>query len=97
MQISEVNINLIKPKDGMIGFASIIIDSNVFLNSIGIHKKLNAEGYRITYPTKGSNQTFYPINREAGKAIEQAIFNKLNDVMNKVNDDRYNSYDYTRA
>lgn len=96
MKINEINISLIKPRDGLIGFASIVVDNALYMGSIGIHQKLSGNGYRLTYPTKqaGMQETdiFYPINGLAGKAIETAIFNKLNDVMNKVyNNARYNS------
>ena len=93
MKISEVNIILIKPRNGLIGFASLVINDALYLGSIGIHQKLNGNGYRLTYPTKktGANNMdiFHPINREAGKAIETAIFNKLNDVMSRLDDVGY--------
>jgi stage V sporulation protein G len=96
MKISEVNIILIKPKDGLIGFASAVVEDALYIGSIGIHQKLNGNGYRLTYPTKQAGiqraDIFYPINNAAGKAIEAAIFNKLNNVMNKVNNNvGYNS------
>ncbi len=81
IKITEVQIEFIKPNNGMIGFASILINESIFLSSIAIHKKLNAEGYRITYPSKGQFGIFYPINKEVSKQIEEAIFEKLNDVM----------------
>lgn len=95
MKISEVNIIFIRPKDGLIGFASVVVDDALYLGSIGIHQKLNG-GFRLTYPTKNSGMhqgnIFYPINGMTGKLIEGAIFKKLNDVMNKVNVDAgYNS------
>jgi hypothetical protein len=71
-------------KDGLIAFASLVINGDVYLSSIGIHKKLDGSGYRITYPSKGSHSVFYPINRMAGQAIEEAIFKKLKEVMKKV-------------
>ncbi|MCB9981783.1 MAG: septation protein SpoVG family protein [Rhodospirillales bacterium] len=93
MKISEVNIILIKPRNGLIGFASLVINDALYLGSIGIHQKLNGNGYRLTYPTKktGTNNMdiFHPINREAGKAIETAILTKLNDVMNRLDDVGY--------
>jgi stage V sporulation protein G len=84
MEISEVNIDLIKPQNGLIGFASLVIDGDVYLSSIGIHKKLDGTGYRLTYPSKGNHSIFYPINKQSGMIIEQEIIKKLNDVMNKV-------------
>ena len=90
MKISEVNIQFIKPSDGLIGFASLVIDDAIFIGSIGIHQKLDGTGYRLTYPNKKSttNQRpiFHPINREVGAAIESAIFVKLKKVMSKIYD-----------
>ncbi|MBQ8985296.1 septation protein SpoVG family protein [Candidatus Saccharibacteria bacterium] len=94
MRISEVNITPIKPHDGLVGFANIVIDDKWFLSSIGIHTKLGG-GYRITYPTKvvGSRvmDIFHPINRETSKAVESAIVKKFNEIFERSNEnDRYN-------
>ena len=83
MNITEINIEFIKPNNGMIGFASLVIDGNIYLSSIAIHKKLNEEGHRITYPSKGSFSIFHPINKATSKQIEEAIFKKLKEVMSK--------------
>ena len=81
MKISEVDIQLVKPSNGLIGFASLVIDESIYLGSIGIFKKLNEFGYRITYPTKKSGDKdfnlYHPITKEASLTIEQAIFNQL--------------------
>lgn len=94
MRISEINIVPIKPHDGLVGFANIVIDNKWFLSSIGIHTKLDG-GYRITYPTKlvGSRvmDIFHPINRETSKMVESAIIEKFNEIFERGNDnDRYN-------
>ena len=98
LQISEVQINFIKPNGGIIGFASLVINNSIYLNSIAIHKKLGVDGYRLTYLTKklsldGVVNLFHPINRQSSLEIEEAIFSKLKEVMNKGNHDRYSSYD----
>lgn len=94
MRVTEVEISFVKPRDGLIAFASIVLDDQLYLGSIAIHSKLNGTGYRLTYPTRrlGNSQTpvFHPIRKQIGAAIEQAIFQKLKDVMSKV-DDRYHS------
>lgn len=87
MKISEVQIELIKPNNGLIGFASLVIDDNFYLSSIAIHKKLNADGYRLTYPNKGHFTIFHPINRQTSTQVEAAVFGKLKDVMKKVGQD----------
>lgn len=80
MKISEVKIEFIKPFDGIIGFASLLLDNNICLTSIAIHKKLHDEGYRLTYPSKGKFSIFYPINKEFSYQIEQAVFKKLDEI-----------------
>lgn len=87
MKISEVQIELIKPNNGLIGFASLVIDDNFYLSSIAIHKKLNTDGYRLTYPNKGHFTIFHPINKQTSTQVESAIFEKLKDVMKKVGQD----------
>lgn len=88
MKISEVQINLIKPKDGLIGFAALVINGDFYLSGIGIHRKLTGAGYRLTYPTRKSGsrdfEIFHPINKNAGQQIEAAIFSRLNDVLKNL-------------
>ena len=90
MKISEVNIQFIKPVDGLIGFASFVIDDSFYVGSIGIHERLDGNGHRLTYPNKKSSTNqrpiFHPINREVGVAIENAILTKLKNVMSKIYD-----------
>lgn len=96
MKITEVQIVPIKPNNGLIAFASVVIDGNLYLGSIGIHSRVDGSGYRLTYPTKpvgGRDLNIYhPINKNASEAIEQAIVNKYKEVMKETND-RYSSFD----
>lgn len=94
--ISEVQIVPIKAHNGLIGFASLVLNDQLYISSIGIHSKLDGTGYRLTYPTKfvgdkGIN-IYHPINRQLSSDIEQAIFNKFKEVMEKSND-RHNSFE----
>ncbi|MCB1214109.1 MAG: septation protein SpoVG family protein, partial [Deltaproteobacteria bacterium] len=76
-KISEVTIQFIKPFDGLIGFASLVLNGEILLSCIGIYHRLDGSGYRITYPTKKNQITtrpiFHPISRPLGLAIEHAI------------------------
>lgn len=90
IDISNVKITEVKNSRGLVAFASVVVNSSLYLGSIAIHRKLDGRGYRITYPSKRSGdkdfQVFHPINAQTAKAIEQAIFNELKDV---TKDDRY--------
>ncbi len=83
MNISEVKIQLIKPNNGLIGFASLVINNSIYLGSIGIYSRITG-GYRLTYPKKDGFDVFYPINNPTSKLIERAIFETLNKVLHKV-------------
>ena len=54
-------------------------------SSVAIHRKLGGGGYRLTYPSKGKHTLCHPINKKTSQEIEEAIFCKLKNVMNKVN------------
>ena len=87
MQVTEVDIAFVKPKDGLIAFASVVLDDKLYLSGIAIHRKLVGSGYRLTYPTRKVGATqfhlFHPIRRPVGLAIEQAILGKLKDVVSR--------------
>jgi len=91
--VSEVQIVPVKPSDGLIGFASFVLCEAVYCGSIGIFTRQGG-GYRLVYPTRkvlGKDiNVYYPIERQAGRAIEEAVVIKLEEVVNK-NNDRYSS------
>ncbi|EKD57579.1 MAG: hypothetical protein ACD_57C00224G0002 [uncultured bacterium] len=77
--ISEIQIVPIKPKDGLVGFVSFVLNGWFYLGSIGIYTRLDGN-YRLTYPTKDSRNIFYPINREISDAIEKQVIIKFEEV-----------------
>lgn len=83
MKISEINIIPIKPDNGLIGFASVVLDG-LYLGSIGVYSRLDGSGYRITYPTKkvsGKDLNIYhPINRDLSQEIEAAITGRAREL-----------------
>ena len=92
-RLSEIQIIPIKPQNGLIAFASFVLDDNLYLGSIGIFTRPEG-GYRLTYPTKkiGNRNIniFHPINKNFANKIETEIIKSFEEVMKK-SDDRYNS------
>ena len=92
-RLSEIQIIPIKPQNGLVAFASFILDESLYLGSIGIMTRPNG-GYRLVYPTKKiadrNLNIFYPINREFALAIENEVVGQFEDVMKKY--DRHNSF-----
>lgn len=89
MQVTEVDVAFVKPKDGLIAFASVVLDDQLYLSGIAIHSRLVGSGYRLTYPTRKVGEAqfsvFHPIRRPVGLAIERAIVEKLKNVLSKRN------------
>lgn len=89
MKVSEVNIVPVKPSDGLIAFASIVVDDCLYLGSIGVHSRHDGS-LRITYPTKkvGGKELnlYHPINRDTGKFIEQTIIKKCDETFERNNE-----------
>ena len=93
-KISEVQIIPIKPQNGLVAFASFVLDGSLYLGSIGIMTRPNG-GYRLVYPTKKiadrNLNIFYPINKEFAQLVENEIVKQFEDVMKNEND-RHNSF-----
>ncbi len=92
-RITEVQVAPIKPKDGLVAFASFVLDNNLYLGSIGIATRLRG-GYRLVYPTRQVGDkdinVFHPINRVFAEEVEDEVIKHFEDVVKKVND-RYDS------
>ena len=91
MKISEVQIIPVKPNNGLVAFASFVIGEAVYCSSVGIMTRPNGD-YRLLYPTKKISgrdiSIYYPIGKEVGRAIQEAVITKYEDVM-KEEDGRY--------
>ena len=85
MKITEVQIIPIKPKDGLVAFASVIVENSLYLGSMGVYTRLDGLGYRITYPTKkvGNKDIniYHPINSDTSKDIEEAVFLRVKEIL----------------
>jgi len=92
-RLSEIQIIPIKPQNGLVAFASFVLDGSLYIGSIGIMTRPNG-GYRLVYPTKKiadrNLNIFYPISREFALAVEQEVVRQFEDVMKKY--DRHNSF-----
>jgi len=90
IKITEIQIIPVKPKDGLIAFASFVLDRKYYVGSVAVFTRLNGTDFRLVYPAKKVGEQniniFYPINSETGRAIEEAVSEKVNKMFE-------NSYD----
>lgn len=84
--ITEIQITLVRPQNGLVGFASFVYSNSFHFSSIGIYTRLEG-GYRLTYPTRkslsGSSNIFYPINKTIAQKIEDEVIAKFEEVTKK--------------
>jgi len=83
--INEIKISKVQPKNGLVGFASLVFENAFYLSSIGIFQRPNG-GYRLAYPTRKNTEKrlnyFFPVNKQVAHQMEQEIikaFLKLKD------------------
>jgi len=85
-KVTEIEIIPIKPKSGLIGFASFILDEKYYVGSVAVFTKINNSGFRLVYPTKKVGERniniFHPINSIVGKFIEEMVIKKVNKLFN---------------
>jgi|SRR3989344_3089866 len=91
--ITEIQISPVKPRDGLIAFASFVLDQKYYVGSVAIFTRLGKSGYRLVYPAKKLGEKnlnlFHPISQEAGKSIEDAITEKVNELFNESSNENY--------
>lgn len=84
MKVSKVEVVAVRPNQGLVGFASVELDGQLLLNSIGIHSRRDGFGYRLTYPTRSGGgvaiTVFHPTNPDLSKEIETQIFERAHEI-----------------
>ncbi|MBU1008101.1 SpoVG family protein [Candidatus Dependentiae bacterium] len=82
-KVTEIQITPVKPREGLVGFASFIFDDAFYCSSIGIYTRPQG-GYRLTYPIRKPSANnlhiFHPINKEVAQMIEEAVISKYEEV-----------------
>jgi len=90
IKISEIQIIPIKPKKGLIAFASVVINNQIYIGNIGLYSSPSTDdGFRLVYPDKvlpnGKRiQCVHPINREAAGVIHKAIVGEYQKLAENV-------------
>lgn len=77
MKISQIDITPCERDDWLVALAHITLNDVIRLHMIGIYRRLDGSGFRITYPTKSwktpHNTFFHPTNPETSHMFEEII------------------------
>ncbi len=92
-EMSEIQIVPIKPRDGLVAFASFVLSGALYIGDVGIHVRPTGE-YRLVYPARTLPNgkvisAVHPIDRPTADAIQQAVVNKLESLPRKCDDQTY--------
>ena len=86
MKVTKINIKRIIEKDGLVGFATIVIDDCLYLGNIAIFSRLNKEGYRLVFPEKKIGERkvsiFHPLTSQFYFLLEESINKQIKDELN---------------
>ncbi len=84
--ISEIQFYPVKPKDGLLGFVSFVLDDKFWMGSVAVFSRPDGR-YRLVYPTRkvgGQNiNIFHPINQKAGQEVETAVSEKVAELLSE--------------
>lgn len=90
LEISEIQVVPIKPQNGLVAFASCVVNQAIYLGNIAIYTCLSSRvSYRLVYPTRKLSNNLqvnlvYPIKREIGEYIQEEIVGEYLRVVEKV-------------
>jgi len=88
--VSEIQIIPVKPKNGLVAFASCVINNQLYLGNIAIYSSPSSlDGFRLVYPSRVLNNgkqisITHPINRETGLVIKRQIVEQYLKLMENL-------------
>lgn len=86
--IGEISIEPVSNKEGLVGFANFVINSDFKICNVAIHTcPSHSTGIRLVFPQKEYNgirlNTIYPITQAAYEDCVVAIANAYRDLMER--------------
>ena len=89
ISVTEIQIVPVKPKDGLVAFASCVVNNSLYIGNIAVYTSpTNPKGFRLVYPAKvlptGKEiNCVHPITRGAGEIILDSIIRRYRDLFSK--------------
>ncbi len=84
MKISKIQIKRVMPNEGLVGFASCILEDALYLGNIAIFTRLNDKSkIRLVFPIKEIEDkkisVFHPLTSDMYYKLEEAITKEFHD------------------
>ncbi len=88
--ISEIQIIPVRPKEGLVAFASFVINNQFYIGNIAIYTSpASPDGLRLVYPTRvlgnGKNVAIvFPVNQATGFSVQGSIVERYLRLVEKL-------------
>ena len=85
INVDNIEIVPVPPKNGLVSFASFLINDCFFIGNVAIYTSpSSSEGFRLVYPTKMGMSCFHPIKREVGEMIQRKVISRYLELIEKL-------------
>lgn len=71
-RVSEVTVTPVKPKFGLIAFAGFVLYESFYVTGVAVYSRPMG-GIRLVYPRRKNIDTCYPIMKDLGQEIQDAV------------------------
>jgi DNA-binding cell septation regulator SpoVG len=91
VRLSEIEVVPIKPRNGLVAFASFVINESLYVGDVAIHSRLGGEGFRLVYPMRtlrngASVNTLHPIRKDVAEEIEHQVSEAYQKLLAKIDE-----------
>lgn len=85
IKVSKIEIVPIPPKNGLVAFASFLINDCFFIGNVAIYSSPSCpNGFRLVFPTKAGVSCFHPVNRAVGMKIQNQVISRYLEIIEKL-------------
>jgi DNA-binding cell septation regulator SpoVG len=91
ISLSEIEISPVKPRNGLLAFASFVLADSFFVGDVAVYSRLDQSGYRLVYPMKTLHNgarvnVFHPIRKGVAQEMERQVTQAYEELLAKVDD-----------
>lgn len=84
ISVSEIQFLPVKPKDGLFGFVSFVVNQILYCGSVAVYTRLTG-GIRLVWPQVENRgikyPAVYPVDKATAIKIEQQVEEKIGQVL----------------
>jgi len=88
-RITDVDFQPIRPRQGLLGFTSLVLNDSLRLSGIAVYSRLDSSGIRLVYPERvlphgAKIELICPITRACGELLTHVVAEHLRRLEEKL-------------